>query len=61
ILANSRTEMENIEQNECNINDENNEHDVGEIFKKVKVDDGSLFSNPKEDSFQCGKVPVELM
>jgi len=40
--------MENVEQN---INDENSEHDdVGEIFKKVKVDDGLLCSNPTEVS-----------
>ena len=67
-LANSRTEMENVEQD---INDENSEHDdVGEIFKKVKVDDGLLCSNPTEISyyssglfeeicFQCGKVPED--
>ncbi|CAB5388945.1 unnamed protein product [Rhizophagus irregularis] len=62
--------VENVEQNESNINgDENSEHDyVGEIFKKVKVDDGLICNNPTEISyyssglfeeicFQCGKVP----
>ncbi|CAB5368674.1 unnamed protein product [Rhizophagus irregularis] len=64
--------VENVEQNESNINgDENSEHDyVGEIFKKVKVDDGLIFNNPTEISyyssglfeeicFQCGKVPED--
>ena len=58
--------MENVEQN-----NENSEHDgVEEIFKKVKVDDGLLCSNPTEVSyyssglfeeicFQCGKVPED--
>ena len=65
-------EVENVGQNESNINDdENNENDdVGEIFTKVKVDDGLLCSNPTEVSyyssgvfeeicFQCGKVPED--
>jgi len=64
-LANSRIEMKNVEQD---INDENSEYDdVGEIFKKVKVDDELLCSNPTEISyyssglfeeicFQCEKV-----
>ncbi|PKB92409.1 hypothetical protein RhiirA5_444788, partial [Rhizophagus irregularis] len=64
--------VENVEQNESNINgDENSEHDyVGEIFKKVKVDDGLICNNPTEISyyssglfeeicFQCGKVPED--
>ena len=43
-LANSRTEMENVEQN-----NENSEHDgVEEIFKKVKVDDRLACSNQQK-------------
>ena len=72
-LANLRTTIENIEQNESDdINsDENSEHDdVEDIFKKVKVDDELTCSNPTEVSyyssglfeeicFQCGKVQDE--
>lgn len=69
-LANSSTTIENIEQNEFDINSEENSDNVGEIFKKVKVDDGLKCSDPTEVSyyssglfeeicFQCGKVPTD--
>ncbi len=72
-FGDSKTEIENIEQNDSNNSDENSDEnsesdDVGEIFKKVKVDDGLLCDRPMEVAyyssglfenicFQCGKVP----
>ena len=72
-LGDSKTEIENIEQNDSNNSDENSDEnnesdDVGEIFKKVKVDDGLLCDRPMEVAyyssglfenicFQYGKVP----
>ena len=72
ILQSHENGKNRIGCNESDINgDENSEHDdVGEIFKKVKVDDGLLCSNSTEVSyyssglfeeicFQCGKVPED--
>ncbi|RIA89460.1 hypothetical protein C1645_824848 [Glomus cerebriforme] len=58
-LANSRAEMENIEQSGSDNGDENSEHDDdGEIFKKVKVDDGLCEKVPEDGGNESDKVSV---
>ncbi|RIA90170.1 hypothetical protein C1645_823666 [Glomus cerebriforme] len=56
-LANSRTEMENIEQSGFDNGNENSEYDDdGEIFKKVKVNDGLCEKVPEDGGNESDKI-----
>jgi len=70
-LANSRIEMESIDDSGSGDNENSENDDVGEIFKKVKVNDSLTYNHPMEVSyyssglfeeicFKCGKVPEEI-